>query len=241
PEPTPIAPVAEAEKPAAVPARVPSPPAVDSDVLPPMPSFKEPPPEKEDDYSPLPMPRFAEPPSEAEDTLPSPRARLPSPLSAEPTASNVSVTVAPPTPSRRSGSGSSSPARSRSPSVTINNPVSHGERKGSNLSRSGSSETSRLRGPRGARARQSSGSVASAGSSLSRSGATSPNSPSGIARANNRMSYQGPRNGSPPVNPQDYEPRKKGARTQAGNFSQSAASLSRRTVASDAEDEVVGK
>lgn len=100
------------------------------------------------------------------------------------------------------------------------------------MARAGSAETTRIRGPRGARRQgaNATGSVASI-SGLQRSGATSP---SAASRAANRLSFQGAgaatgRSASPvSVNPRDYEPKRKGARTQAGAFS-------RRTVASDEE------
>ncbi|KAI5124190.1 hypothetical protein M0805_005041 [Coniferiporia weirii] len=232
PEDANVAPAVEEKQPAPVPVYSPAPPAEDPDAPPPMPSFKEPPPEKDDDFAPPPMPKFIDPPSEADNMLPSPQSSLPSPYPVEAAAPSVAVAVAPPTPTH--GSASPSPARSRSPSSSVGSPISPNDRKGANLSRSGSSETTRLRGPRGARnARAGSGSVASAIAGLNRSGATSPSTPGGIARANNRMSYQGPHS-STPVNPHDYEPKRKGARAPAGAFS-------RRTVASDAEDEVVGK
>lgn len=63
---------------------------------------------------------------------------------------------------------------------------------------------------------------------LHRSGATSPNA---AQRAANRLSFQGPPGGrsASPANPRDYEPKRKGARTQAGAFA-------RRAGASDAEE-----
>ncbi|KAH8116279.1 hypothetical protein DFH11DRAFT_1828006 [Phellopilus nigrolimitatus] len=239
--PPPPPPTAETEKPAAPapplentsipPPSFKGPPAEQSIASPPMPVFKEPPPEK-DDIVPPPMPKFADPPPEIDETLPSPRSSLPSPDPAEAPTASVPVTVAPPTPTNTSPNRSrSSSIRSGGSSGASPSSPADSSRPGASLARSGSAETSRLRGPRGARTantRPQSGNVASMVAGMNRPDRAS--SPGGLARANNRLSYQNARSASP-VNPQDYEPKRKGARTAAGNFS-------RRAMASDAEDDV---
>jgi len=245
--------------PALEPEPVPAPAAITTDDAPPMhPTFKEPPPEKEDEFAPLPMPSFAEPPPEKEDDHPPmpPRFATPppevdesTPATAEAAAAPVPVevpsapvVVSPPTP-RNTVSPARGAARSRSPTSSSNGSGA-GDRPGANLSRSGSSETTRIRGPRGARTQRpqsSAGGMQSMTAGLRRAGSppapgvSTVNAAGGLARTSasaNRLSYAG--RSSSPVNPQDYQPRGKRGRGHAGSFS-------RRTMASDAEDEVVDK
>ncbi|KAL5513060.1 RGA8 [Sanghuangporus vaninii] len=211
--------------------RVPAP--EDPNAPPPMPAvFKEPPPEK-DDIAPPPMPRFVEPPPEVDDT---PSVSLGIESSTNNSNNSAPVGVSPPTPTSLSARSRSPPSGTASPS-----PISPTERfaaasgtgagAGANLARSGSGESSRLRGPRGARTaggrRPSGSSTASTGarntnnaSSLHRSAAVSPPRTSGLQRSANRLSYSGgSRSGSPAPSSSDYESRKKVNRTSAGAFS----------------------
>lgn len=122
---------------------------------PPMPTFKEPPPEKDDDIAPPPMPKFVEPPPEVDDT-PTVGSGRASPLATErpntPNAAPVSVAVAPPTPDRPNSptSPTARNAADRS-SAAADIVIGAGAGEGAKLSRSGSNENARLRGPRGAR------------------------------------------------------------------------------------------
>ncbi|KAL0953557.1 hypothetical protein HGRIS_004778 [Hohenbuehelia grisea] len=194
-------------------------PPPEDDDLPPRPSFKEPPPE-DDDLPP--RPAFAEPPTENDDAPAS--ATLPPPP--PPPITNVT----PPTPQNNAAlrrvsagygrSASPSPTRakiaSRSPSPPVASPG------GASLSRSGSGQTG-VRGPRGARGPRTpgSGSVSNMVANLNRT------SISGSPPAGSPTSPDGKRlSGSP------------GRRSSVLNRS---SVFSRRTMASDAEDDVVDR
>lgn len=186
---------------------------------PPRPNFREPSPEVD---SAPPMPRFKSPPPESEDE------RFVPPTSNEAAASPI--TVAPPTPRLDGMSPASNAPSQMSP---LSDPASatmspSDERPGASLTRSGSNEASRLRGPRTGLSRGPrpvSQSVASISANFNRmSGPNSPAtgrapSPGGASlhRAN-KSSLSGIRSGSP-VNPHDYEPKRRGGRAQAGAFS----------------------
>lgn len=223
-------------KPASPPAQsklpnVPPPPAFkeprpELDRQPPRPSFKEPPPEADNqpprppafaepdlsDVTPIPRPNFAEPPPETDD---------------EPT-KDPSVFS--------SRQGSLSPARSGSPRLTVKSPTSPGAERSpsplrnqdaplgsgkASLARSGSNEGPRaVRGPRGSRPPRTGGggSVSQMVSSLNRqSGSEAPRSPA----AGSRRPISG------------ISDSKRSSLTGA------RGSLARRTMDSDAEDNVV--
>lgn len=234
------------------------------DDVPPRPAFADPTPEPEDEMPPRP-PHFASPPPETpdEDAVTSPAAEeapAPAPPAEEAAPAESPVVVSPPTP-RTPGSPARGAARSRSPtgsstnssiaeSIGILSSAAGKSGSGASLSRSGSGEASRIRGPRGARGPRQAGGNSSGGNMLSiTSGLKRAGSPptgvsnvsvsGGLSRSpgassNNRLSYvgSGGRSASP-VNAGDYKPRgKRGGRANASAFS-------RRTMASDAEDEVV--
>ncbi|KAG6909042.1 hypothetical protein DXG01_002316 [Tephrocybe rancida] len=214
-----------------VPAPPPPPPAVSSPVD--RPSFKEPPPEFDNEP---PRPAFKEPPPEVDlDTPPPTRPTFvdpppsPPPIAAPPA---PSTTVVPPTPQRRgtggSGPGSPSPTKfaSRSPSPPEDVTLSSGR---TNLSRTGSAQTgASARAPRVTRGPRT-GAVANLASSFNNRNSvsgTSPPAPSAPAnRSVNRLS------GSPVRRPSSV------LRSSAGT----SASFSRRTMASDAEDDITEK
>jgi hypothetical protein len=201
------------------------------DNLPPRPAFKEPPPEL--DGVP-PRPSFADPPPEDSEG-PAPSAVSSSPISPPPPPPPA-TNVIPPTPQKRGGvPGQSSPRKivSRSPSP----PKSAGEASAggedvvlgsgkSSISRSGSAQSNVVRGPRVVRAppRSGGGNVSSLVSNLNRNSIGSP--PTGT-----------PRPASPGVNRLSGSP----VRRPSSIVGRSAASFSRRTMASDAEDDVVEK
>ena len=184
-------------------------PPPEDDDTPPRPSFAEPPAEEE--YSPLPMPKFVDPPVSPPATPPPP----PETDIVPPTPQSrppTSVPVKRDSLINRSSSPSASAARlgSRSPSPA--------DEPKTSLSRSGSGQYGYVRGPRTSRGPRPPG-----GSNVS-----------SMVSSMNRNSM----GGSPPAAPsykrlsassQDSRARGVG-RTQA---------LSRRTMASDAEDEVV--
>ncbi|KAF9005914.1 hypothetical protein BDQ17DRAFT_1407965 [Cyathus striatus] len=189
--------------------------------LPPRPMFKEPPPEVED-ISPPPMPIFADPPVESEAS--SPPDVPPPPATA----------VIPPTPQKRfsvtssRGKNTPSPTKigSRSPSPPGDNPdVVLGTGRAS-ISRSGSgqSQTSAARGPRLTRGpRTQGGSVQSLVQNLNRNSISGTSPPPGSPGGNrvNRLS------GSPVRRPSSVVGR--------------SSAFSRRTMASDAEDDLVDR
>ncbi|KAF8074890.1 hypothetical protein FPV67DRAFT_1475342 [Lyophyllum atratum] len=194
----------------------------------PRPSFKEPPPESDLDSPPPTRPSFVDPPAEVPEVPTPPRVVSPK----FPTTS-----VIPPTPQKRTsyGSpiGSPSPTKfaSRSPSPPEDQTIALGR---SSLSRTGSAQsaTTGVRGPRlAARGgpRAAGGNVSSLVSNLNRHSVSgSPPQPSPIGAnartAANRLS------GSPVRRPSSVL-----GRSAAG------AAFSRRTMASDAEDDIVEK
>jgi len=193
------------------------PPPEDED-LPPRPSFKEPP--SEDDYIPPPMPNFVDPPVSPPATPPPETEVVP------PMPQNKPQT---PVPVKRDSlinrSNSPSPGatnlRSRSPSPT-NEPKA-------SLSRSSSAQSSYVRGPRLSRGPRAPGgsNVSSMVSSMNRNSMSGspPPAPSYKRQTANTSRPQSM------VGAVAQDTRAKGiSRTQA---------LSRRTMASDAEDEVV--
>ena len=198
--------------------------------IPARPAFKSPPPE-DDDLPP--RPAFTSPPPESE---PESEASVPAPAAA-------SVKVSPPTPTPkrrnsgsprpnagrtgsprvRSPSNSSSPlagsARSASPAIAQSGDDAPLNPNRTSLSRTGSSETSRLRGPRIARGRG--GNVGSMVASLNRNSIssdtrTSPPPSAGLQRGG------------------------RGRPTSIEEKRRSLTGLARRTMDSDAEEGVVG-
>ncbi|EIN06168.1 hypothetical protein PUNSTDRAFT_145491 [Punctularia strigosozonata HHB-11173 SS5] len=214
-----VRPVAGAPAPAAAPAPSPAPALapLDRDAPPPRPHFKEPPPE-DDDLPP--RPNFKEPPPEI----------LPE---SEPSAAVVDATPASPPatsptkPSTPTSAGIAAAAKSRSPSPRTSTPVSPNPVDGASLSRHTSTDSSRLRGPRGARGPRGPG-VSNIVANLNRQSMSGPGSPPAPAtpQSAKRLSR------SPPPNQKGDTAVKRLSRTGA---------FSRRTVASDAEDELVGK
>jgi hypothetical protein len=219
----PAKPIAEAPAPAAAPAPEPAPAlaSLDAHAPPPRPQFKEPPPE-DDDLPP--RPSFKEPPPEG--------------LSeSEPSASVVDATpvsppaVSPTNPASPIPASMATAAKSRSPSPRTSMPSSPNTTTstdgGAGLSRHTSTDSSRLRGPRGARGPRGPG-VSSIVANINRNSISGPGSPGtpGTPQSAKRLSR------SPPPG-QKTDPAVK-------RLSRNAA-FSRRTVASDAEDEVVGK
>jgi hypothetical protein len=228
-------PMPEASRVVAPPVVAPAPPVVDSDEpprpsfkeppfedddFPPRPSFKEPSPEPDEDYTPLPMPNFVDPPVSPPATPP-PEAVTPTPQS-KPT----------PVPIKRDSlinrANSPSPGaamfRSRSPS-----PSDEALNTKASLSRSSSGQGSGyVRGPRASHGpRPPGGGVASMVSSLNKNSVGgSPTAPS-----YKRQSVGSSTRPQSMVGAVAQDTRARGiGRTQA---------LSRRTMASDAEDEVV--
>jgi hypothetical protein len=214
---------------------VPPPPPSAIPSQPNRPSFKEPPPEFDD--SP-PRPTFKEPPPEFDEGHSFP-AEAEEPSTPAPAPAPVSVTSPPPTPSvvpptpQQSRAAKSSPKHgSRSPTPPEDLILSSGK---TSLSRNTSGQ-SQIRGPRvAARGPRTGGSVSALVSNLnnrnSMGGAGTPgtsppktSSPAAGVRAVNRLS------GSPVRRPSSV----------LGRSSASSA-FSRRTMASDAEDEIVDR
>ncbi|KAF8202488.1 hypothetical protein BJ912DRAFT_1110792 [Pholiota molesta] len=196
-------------------------PPPEFDNLPPRPTFKEPPPELDDLP---PRPTFADPPPE-EAYVSAPSSASSSPGIPPPPA--PATNVIPPTPQKRaSASGASTPnnVTSRSPSPKISGEdIVLGSGK-TTISRTGSAQATGMRGPRLARgARGSSGSVQNLVQNLNRNSQGSPTPVSPGSPKVNRLS------GSPVRRPSSIVGRS------------AATSLSRRTMASDAEDDVVDK
>ncbi|KAG6890096.1 hypothetical protein C0995_012045 [Termitomyces sp. Mi166 len=203
-------------------------PPPEFDDQPPRPAFKEPPPEVDVDFDapPSTRPTFVDPPSS-----PPPVA---APTAAPPTA------VIPPTPqgrTTRGGSGAASPSKSPSPTKLASRSSSPPDdlilgsgrttltRAGS--AQSGTTQSSATRGPRVIRGPRT-GNVANLASSFSNRNSvsgSSPPPPSSPNRAVNRMSGSPSRKSSSVL------------RSSAA----SSASFSRRTMASDAEDDVTEK
>lgn len=224
-----------AEDPSAPPRPTFKEPPPELDDLPPRPSFKEPPPELDD--SPYTKPSFVSPPPSP------PRTTLPI---ADDKPVSPAVAVTPATPQnpikalrRQSAvrSGNSSPARSPSPStgsgagaVADDQSLNPGR---SGLSRHTSGQTTAMRGPRISRGPRApgGGSVSSIVANLNRTGATSP-PPRSSSPGLKRMSGIG--SGSRPSS-------MFGGSGVQGRGVGGRGGLSRRTMASDAEDEVVNK
>ncbi|TFK32789.1 hypothetical protein BDQ12DRAFT_474872 [Crucibulum laeve] len=203
-------------------------PPPEDDDLPPRPSFKEPPPESDDEPSPPPMPRFASPPPEESD-IPSPQ---PDAAPSPPT-----TAVIPPTPQKRYSVSSvksrntPSPSKlaSRSPSPPADNgDVVLGSGRTS-ISRSGSAQSQAGvvgRGPRIARGPRApgggGGSVQSLVQNLNRQSVSGSPPPTPGSPGGNRINRL---SGSPVRRPSSVLGR--------------SSAFSRRTMASDAEDDVV--
>jgi hypothetical protein len=194
------------------------PPPKDDD-LPPRPSFKEP--DVEDDYTPLPMPNFADPPVSPPATPP-PETEVVPPASQSRPPSSVPVKR----DSLINRSNSPSPGitklGSRSPSPA--------DEPKTSLSRSGSGQYGYVRGPRTSRGPRAPGgsNVSSMVSNMNRNsmGGSPPAAPS-----YKRVSASSSSRPQSMVGAVAQDTRARGVgRTQA---------LSRRTMASDAEDEVV--
>ncbi|KAG6854255.1 hypothetical protein C0991_008948 [Blastosporella zonata] len=214
-------------------APVPPPPPA---VFPPVdrPAFKEPPPEFDDQP---PRPAFKEPPPEVDlDTPPPTRPTFVDPPPSPPPAPAPTTTVIPPTPQRRptgstgrgSANASPSPTKfgSRSPSPPEDVTLGSGR---TTLSRTGSAQSGAgaMRGPRVQRGPRA-GNVANLASNFSNRNSVSGTSPppgGSPIKAVNRLS------GSPVRRPSSV------LRSSAGQ----SASFSRRTMASDAEDDVTEK
>ncbi|GLB41896.1 putative protein with domain found in Dishevelled, Egl-10, and Pleckstrin (DEP) [Lyophyllum shimeji] len=189
------------------------------------PTFKEPPPELDVDTPPSTRPTFVDPPAAAPEA-PTPRRvspKIPSP---------PTTAVIPPTPQKRTsvGSGIASPAASpsptkkigsRSPSPPEDQPIAPGR---SSLTRAGSAQSGGVRGPRVARGPRAGGNVSSMVQNLNNKNSVSGSPPqsspiSPATKSLNRLS------GSPVRRPSSVLGR--------------SAAFSRRTMASDAEDDIV--
>ena len=207
-----------------VPPKVPPPPpapAAENDGVPPRPRFASPPPE--DDGVP-PRPKFATPPPENDE----------SPAAASSTSATKVPVVAPSATAKHTQS-SASPVRSGTPDT----PSAGDEDKpiagagSAALHRSGSAETSRVRGPRvvsgtrGPRGPAGAGSASVAAAIHTRTGSIGRSSISnidGLKRSSGKVSPV-----PAPADPKNYAPKKHGGKAAAGAFS-------RRPVGS--EDEV---
>jgi len=202
--------------------------------LPPRPSFKEPLPE--DDHLP-PRPSFKEPPPEVDELAPPvtqpadlPTKELEVPIALTPPLPPPTPSIIAATPQKRfSGSNSPSPSKvtSRSPSPPDGDVVL-GTGK-SSISRSGSAQSTTsagLRGPRLARGPRppSSGNVQSLVQNLNRTSVSGSQPSSVNPSANQRINRL---SGSPVRRPSSVVGR--------------SAAFSRRTMASDAEDDVVDR
>jgi hypothetical protein len=232
PPPPPL--IAEKLKTPPPPPILPPPPVTNVDQgLPARPSFKEPPPE--DDHLP-PRPSFKEPPPEVDELAPP--VTQPADLLTKELEVPIALTppLPPPTPSiiaampqkRFSGSNTPSPSKvtSRSPSPPDGDVVL-GTGK-SNISRSGSAQSTTsagLRGPRLTRGpRPPSGNVQSLVQNLNRTSVSGSQPSSANPSANQRINRL---SGSPVRRPSSVVGR--------------SAAFSRRTMASDAEDDVVDR
>ncbi|KAI9464211.1 hypothetical protein HD554DRAFT_2206321 [Boletus coccyginus] len=216
-------------------------PAMQDDTVPPRPVFKEPPPETDDTP---PRPSFKEPSPEIDD-IPLPRSTFVSPPSSslvmeEKSSPSPAVAVTPATPHnpikslRRDSafrSGSASPIQARSPSPSVVGVDSAAEDQPLTQSKSGLT-------------RHTSGQVGVRGPRLSRAPRSQQGGVSGmIASFNNRSTAV-----SPPPSP-GYKRLSGGTSRLSANtgtdskrgIGRTPGGLSRRTMASDAEDEVVDK
>jgi len=213
-------PTAVVTAPAAIP---PQPPATASkdDGLPPRPIFAPPPPEN---GGVPPRPKFATPPRENDE--------IPAPTS---TPAKPPAAVSPPRPKRPQSPASS--VRSDPPDTPGVADEDKPVMGAASLHRSGSGETSRIRGPRvggarGPRGPASSGSFSSASPPIHNPTGSivraSISNIEGLKRNSGKVSP------APPADPRDYAPKKRGGKAAAGAFS-------RRTMASGSEDEVVDK
>ncbi|PFH51886.1 hypothetical protein AMATHDRAFT_58092 [Amanita thiersii Skay4041] len=196
-------------------------PAPDLDDLPPRPMFKDPPPEVEE-YTPPPMPKFVDPPIEENELQ----------GTVLPTSPAVSSVPSPPKmnvlPSIARKSLNNTTGRNTPPNVSITSrspspeDVVLGSGK-TTISRSGSTQSTGVRGPRlaprGPPTRRG-GAVASAIANLNRNSVAGPGS--STSPSPNRFSATSP------------------TRRPSSVLGRSAA-LSRRTMASDAEDDIVEK
>ncbi|KAG9223920.1 hypothetical protein CCMSSC00406_0004464 [Pleurotus cornucopiae] len=206
------------------PPTIPSPP-VKSPEDPPRPAFKEPPPEIDDLP---PRPSFKEPPPEIDDLPPRPTFTEPpveEPTSFTPPGPPPPITnVTPPTPQSNNLKRVSATYRSNSPSPTkiaSRSPSPPGEDRRSTLSRSSSGQSAAIRGPRGARGPRAPGSVTS------------------IVQNLNRSSVSGSPPGTSPTSP---DPRRlSGSPARRSSVLNRTSAFSRRTMASDAEDDIVDK
>jgi len=218
----PPAPPAVPTVPSAVPLSAPPAPAAENDGVPPRPKFASPPPE-DDDVPP--RPKFATPPPETDEI----------PVSSS-TSAKAPVAVSPPTPKRTQSPAT--PVRSGTPNtpgaVDEDKPIASAG--SASLHRTGSGETSRVRGPRvgGARGpRGPTGTSVSSASSPSHNrtgsiGRTSISNIEGLKRSGGKVSPV------PAAISRDYSPKRRGGKTASGTFS-------RRTMASGSEDEVMDK
>lgn len=215
----------------------------EGDSSPPRPVFKEPPSEMDDMP---PRPTFREPPPELDDAPP-PRPTFVSPPASPPIAEekvmpSPAVAVTPATPQNpiksirrnsafRSGSASPGSARSPSPAITAGGESAAEDQPLTNAKSGLSRHTSGqgvIRGPRlsrGPRSQQGSN-VSSMIANLNRSAAASPPPSPGYKRLSGGTTR-------PSTNA--------GADSKRGSIGRTPGGLSRRTMASDAEDEVVDK
>ncbi|PPQ65486.1 hypothetical protein CVT26_000126 [Gymnopilus dilepis] len=222
--------IAPPPPPPVLPTPPPPPPTLPSQPAPPeRPTFKEPPPEFDDVP---PRPTFKEPPPEVDDLPPRPTFADPPPEPSDVPAppgvasSPPETKVIPPTPQKRS-TGQTSPNKvaSRSPSPPTGDDVVLGTGK-TTISRTGSGQSGLTRGPRLARGPRAAGnSVQNMVQNLNRNsvGSSSTSSSPGSPKVNR---FSG---GGSPV------------RRPSSVVGRSAAAFSRRTMASDAEDDVVEK
>lgn len=194
-------------------------PLPELDDLPPMPAFKDPPPEV-DDFPPRPI--FADPPREDDTPTVSTSPQVPPP---------PSTNIIPPTPQKHINRGKESPRKiaSRSPSPPTNagsEDMVLGTGR-STISRASSSQaTGAMRGPRMVvrSGRPLSGNVQNMVQSLNRNTNTSP-----VPTSPKPNRFSGSGNSASPV------------RRPSSIVGRNATTFSRRTMASDAEDDLVDR
>ena len=204
------------------PPAVPTLPAAKDDGVPPRPKFASPPPE-DDDVPP--RPRFTTPPLET-DEIPAPSSKP----------AKASVVMSPPAPKRPQSPAT--PVRSGTPDTqsAVDDDKSIASAGSVSLHRTGSGETSRVRGPRVGGARGPRGPTGPAGSSASSPshtrtgsiGRTSISNIEGLKRSSGKVSPV------PTGSPRASLSRGRGGKPPSGTFS-------RRTMASGSEDEVLEK
>ncbi|KAI4527594.1 hypothetical protein K525DRAFT_231913 [Schizophyllum commune Loenen D] len=202
-------------------------PPPEDDDLPPRPQFRDPPPEPDESSPPMPS-RFAEPPPEDSDT-PTPGVAT-SPPSSPPAGQSPSTTVIPPTPQRTPGSPTKRASGVRSPTESLRSasPASPNEDRPLSTGRTSiSRQTSAgVRGPRGTRGpRPPSGKVGDMVQNLNKRSSLASSPPRSGSPTSKRFSGGVP--GSPTTS------------SRPNSMLGRSTAFSRRTMASDAEEEIV--